>query len=147
MKTNNDLSTSNKVPLEPNLILFQENSATRIWIDKMASPGPGQYEPGPLNHFYETPSTKFGNENRFSGSKKEKIPGPGTYTFENLDAVREHAPKYVFGSSQRGDSRDKERTQTPGPGAYKHPKFMGYEGQSKTMGLKPSYESLQKERA
>ena len=61
--------------------------------------------------------------------------------------MRENAPKFVFGSSQRGDSKDKERIMTPGPGAYKHPRFMGNDGPSKTMGMKPSIESMQKERA
>ncbi len=61
-------------------------------------PGPGSYNVENPGKYFETPSTKFSHENRFSDSKP-KVPGPGKYTFENLNAIKQASPNFVFGSS------------------------------------------------
>ena len=65
--------------------------------------------------YFETPSTKFAHDRRFSRLGKN-VPGPGQYTFEQLDRIKQSAPAIGFGSSSRSPSN--KRVNTPGPGQY-----------------------------
>lgn len=110
-------------------------------------PGPGQYNVDDIGRQYHQASTKFGHENRFNGSplKKGGVPGPGQYTFDNLERIKQATPNVKFGSSSRSPSNG--RPTTPGPGSYNHKGVIGKDGPSKSMGLKPSVEVLEKEAA
>ncbi len=65
--------------------------------------------------YFDTPSTKFAHDRRFSRLDKN-VPGPGQYTFEQLDRIKQSAPAIGFGSSSRSPSN--KRVATPGPGQY-----------------------------
>lgn len=52
------------------------------------------------------------------------------------------APKFGFGTSGRQDSAEKLRAYIPGPGQYELKNVMGRDGPAKSMGSKPSIDSL-----
>lgn len=68
-------------------------------------------------------------------------PGPGEYV-GNFENVTRQAPKFGFGTSGRQDSAEKLRAYIPGPGQYELKNVMGRDGPAKSMGSKPSIDSL-----
>lgn len=90
----------------------------------MQSPGPGQYLGPSKNEYYDNPSTKFGHEDRFATAKEKGPPGPGTYNFNDLNAVKPATPNVRFGRDSREYSPDSKRD-TPGPGAYNKKGIIG----------------------
>ncbi|CDW84498.1 UNKNOWN [Stylonychia lemnae] len=106
-------------------------------------PGPGEYQNANDTN-KSIPSMKFGTSSRLSLEINKNIPGPGDYVgnFENISRA---APKFGFGSGQRDDSLGKLKKFIPGPGQYEPPEIIGKEGQSKSMGIKPTIDLQEKE--
>lgn len=79
-----------------------------------------------------------GSRSDLAGSKEKKYkPGPGQY-LPDANALKDAAPKFGFGTSNRPEIADKKRV-SPGPGYYTQQNFTGKEGQSKTMGAITKY--------
>lgn len=84
------------------------------------TPGPGSYQPT-RSHYEASPSYKLGSSTRSDFAKKNKdSPGPGAYDPNKYDQTK--ASRYSlarFGTSSR--SPDRDRSGSPGPGAYNIP--------------------------
>ena len=83
----------------------------------MEFPGPGAYQPNDsaILKSPPKPTLKSGVSRMHKNTSSQKDnPGPGSYKISSSEG----APKYGFGSGQRGKM---EPTISPGPGAYKVP--------------------------
>ncbi len=75
-------------------------------------PGPGYYEGDAQTVRRKSPSyTMSGKASRMQSPALNQTPGPGQYKTTGIKSTE--GPKFVFGSSQRGNQKLPD---TPGPG-------------------------------
>lgn len=94
----------------------------------MNNPGPGAY--GSRSTLSKTMG-KFGTSKKGIPLASKLVisnPGPGQYAATSSDVNKKTAPKFGFGSAQRGnDSKTRNQKMIPGPGQYGHTGKIGKE--------------------
>jgi hypothetical protein len=98
------------------------------------APGPGNYDLQNKNNINHMNSERFsfGGETRARDTHaKEQAQKPGAGTYNQVyDPLMRTAPNFGFGSGTRAELKS---LCTPGAGTYAPKKFIGEEGQKKTM--------------
>lgn len=81
-------------------------------------PGPADYTPLDKNLNRNDSNFKIGLSSRYSYSKADKLPGPGSYDILNTGTHSRHFKYGKFGT----ETREKHiANNSPGPGSYKIP--------------------------
>ena len=88
----------------------------------MRNPGPGAYHLA--GSFQNIPGSKIGTSQRDDDIKRAKrlgSPGPGSYRYDTTiahSALKQDAPKFGFGTSDRKKNLAVGSVVSPGPGQY-----------------------------
>mmetsp|Transcript_18911 Transcript_18911/g.42140 ORF Transcript_18911/g.42140 Transcript_18911/m.42140 type:complete len:172 (-) Transcript_18911:243-758(-) len=109
-------------PDDPNMVSvrFGFGTSTRGPVAKRSSgPGPGSYE----TRAGLEGAPKYTVAARRTQSAGAAVPGPGQYQQGAVKSVQEAAPKWGFGTSNRGGLSSTNRT--PGPGQYEQKTQIG----------------------